>query len=132
VELLQNTPKHVPIYEADATIMYLGVLVDTNRFKMHTSARTFETVAQLRSWGANAQVAEKALCEDLDLFQKKNEMVSSGKLYKDKYMILYVAKAGQPHHYVPGQRCHASHQRSSGFLYHRTRCSQPESNCHLG
>jgi c-di-AMP phosphodiesterase-like protein len=87
VELLQNTPKHVPIYEADATIMYLGVLVDTNRFKMHTSARTFETVAQLRSWGANAQVAEKALCEDLALFQKKNEMVSSGKLYNDKYMI---------------------------------------------
>lgn len=87
VELLQNTPNHVPIYEADATIMYLGVLVDTNRFKMHTSARTFETVAQLRNWGANAQMAEKALCEDLDQFKLKNELVAKGKMYDDRFMI---------------------------------------------
>lgn len=87
VELLQNTPNHVPIYENDATIMYLGILVDTNRFTMHTSARTFEAVAALRNWGANSQIAEKALCEDLDLFKKKNALVSKGVLYDDRFMI---------------------------------------------
>ena len=52
VELLQNIPNHIPIYEMAATIMYLGILVDTNRFKMHTDARTFEAAAALQNWGA--------------------------------------------------------------------------------
>lgn len=40
-ELLQTSPVVVPIYEMEATIMYLGILVDTGRFKQHTSERTF-------------------------------------------------------------------------------------------
>lgn len=92
-ELLQNIPRHVPIFEAEATIMYLGLLVDTNRFKMHTSARTFETAAVLRSWGANVQEAEEALTEDMDLYLEKAQLVSGAEQYLDKYMI---AVASQP------------------------------------
>lgn len=86
-ELLQNVPNHIPVYEAEATIMYLGVLVDTNRFKMHTSARTFETVATLKNWGANSQIAEKALQEEEAQFKELSRLVSQGERYLGDFMI---------------------------------------------
>lgn len=90
VELIESIPNHIPIFEAEATIMYLGILVDTNRFKMHTSARTFDTAATLRVWGANANVAEKALCEDLTDFKLRTELVSRGEMYYGHFMITAV------------------------------------------
>lgn len=41
VELIGNVPNHVPIYESETIIMYLGILVDTNRFKMRISRTNF-------------------------------------------------------------------------------------------
>jgi cyclic-di-AMP phosphodiesterase len=87
VELLQNIPNHIPIYEMEATIMYLGILVDTNRFKMHTDARTFEAAAALQNWGANSKRAEKALCEDYLHFSMKNAFIQQAKPYFDHYMV---------------------------------------------
>lgn len=49
-ELLSASSSTIPIYEAEATLMYLGLLVDTNRFKSHTSERTFQAAATLASW----------------------------------------------------------------------------------
>lgn len=86
-ELLQNIPRHVPIFEAEATIMYLGLLVDTNRFKMHTSARTFETAAVLRSWGVNGQEAEEALLEDFDIYQEKAGLISKAEIVDDRFLM---------------------------------------------
>ena len=90
VELLQNITNHIPIYEAEATIMYLGILVDTNRFKMHTDARTFEAAAALRSWGANASLAEKSLCEDFSRFTLKHHLIQMAHLYLGKYLVVCV------------------------------------------
>lgn len=87
VELLQNIPNHIPIYEMEATIMYLGILVDTNRFKMHTDARTFEAAAALQNWGANSKRAEKALCEDYLHFSMKNAFIQQAKPYYEHFMI---------------------------------------------
>ncbi|MDO4467185.1 MAG: DHH family phosphoesterase [Bacillota bacterium] len=86
-ELIQNIPDTVPIYEAEATVMYLGVLVDTNRFKMHSDTRTFEAVAALRSWGANPSVAELILKEDYDLFTIKNDYISRAKRVHGRFVI---------------------------------------------
>lgn len=90
VELLQNVANHVPIYEAEATIMYLGILVDTNRFKMHTDSRTFEAAAALRSWGANASLAERSLCEDFTHFTLKHRLIQMATPFMDKFMIVCV------------------------------------------
>lgn len=86
-ELIQNIPDTVPIYEAEATVMYLGILVDTNRFKMHSDTRTFEAVAVLRSWGANPGVAEQVLKEDYDSFTIKNEYISRAKRLNGRFVI---------------------------------------------
>ena len=86
--MLQTIPDHVPIFEAEATIMYLGILVDTNRFKMHTDARTFEAAAALSTWGANVKLAEKALCEDYAHFTLKHSLIQLAKPYMDHFMIV--------------------------------------------
>jgi c-di-AMP phosphodiesterase-like protein len=86
-ELLQSSTQAVPIYEAEATIMYLGILVDTNRFKTHTSERTFQAAGTLRGWGANSEQAEKALQLDYDEFRHKNALMEQAELYKDGILI---------------------------------------------
>ncbi len=90
VELIGNIPNHVPIYETEATIMYLGILVDTNRFKMHSDARTFEAAATLRSWGANATLAEKALCVDYDDFETELTLTRHAQWFLNKYLIVCI------------------------------------------
>ena len=89
-ELLQSISTHIPIYEVEATIMYLGILVDTNRFKMHTDARTFEAAGALRAWGANNKLAEKALQEDYKRIQLRNRIVGSAKIVYNKIMVASV------------------------------------------
>lgn len=86
-ELLESLPMSVPIYEMEATIMYLGIVVDTGRFKQHTSERTFQAAARLRAWGANAEVAEKALQVDYTDYRRRAQMIERAKVYHQKYLI---------------------------------------------
>lgn len=86
-ELLQASNVSIPIYEMEATIMYLGILVDTARFKQHTSERTFQAAGILRSWGANAETAEKALQESYEEYRKRSQLIEKAQTYKDKYLI---------------------------------------------
>ncbi len=86
-ELLSASMLSIPIYEAEATLMYLGVLIDTNRFKTHTSERTFQAAAVLSSWGASSADAEKELLEDYDSFREKNEIISHASMYLGKFLI---------------------------------------------
>lgn len=92
-EMLASTNVSIPIYEAEATIMYLGILVDTNRFKQHTSERTFQAAAALKNWGANTEVAEKALQEDFETFRVRNHLISMAKPFEEEFMIV---KADEP------------------------------------
>lgn len=86
-ELLEASPVSIPIYEMEATIMYLGILVDTGRFKQHTSERTFQAAGLLRSWGANAESAEKALQESYEEFRRRSMLIEGAECYHGKYMI---------------------------------------------
>lgn len=86
-ELLQASNVSVPIYEMEATIMYLGILVDTGRFKSHTSERTFQAAAALRSWGANSEMAEKALQEDYGAYRQRTALIEQARVYRDRYLI---------------------------------------------
>ena len=86
-ELIDASPEVVPIYEVEATIMYLGLIVDTNRFKQHTSERTFQAAARLRAWGANAQRAEQALQVDYQDYRRRAQMIEQAKIFKDHYLI---------------------------------------------
>ena len=61
VELCEYQNVDVDINELDATIMYSGMLVDTNNFKQRVGVRTFQSAAYLKELQANVTQAYEFL-----------------------------------------------------------------------
>lgn len=80
----------VALSEEEATLMYLGILVDTNRFKMRTGSRTFEAAAYLRKIGVNTVSAENMLKEDFDDFEEQTNIMKYAKIYQGNMLIAAV------------------------------------------
>lgn len=86
-ELLAGSSATVPIYEAESTIMYLGILVDTGRFRNHTGERTFQAAGTLLDWGANTQQAEHSLQEDYKKYKERMQLLEQAEAYDGKYLV---------------------------------------------
>lgn len=86
-ELLPYQANKVDLSEEEATLMYLGILVDTNRFKMRTGSRTFEAAAYLRKVGIDAMAAENMLKETYDEFEAKTNILKYSEKYKGNIVI---------------------------------------------
>ena len=86
-ELIAYQPGKSNISEVEATIMYLGILVDTNRFKMRTGFRTFEACAQLKKWGVDPIEAESLLKESYDEFEAKIKVLKYSKMVNDNLIV---------------------------------------------
>lgn len=95
-EMLAYQPNRVEISAEEATIMYLGIVVDTNRFKMRTGSRTFEAAAALKKFGADPITTENILSERYDQFEEKTRIAKYAKLYHDKFMIAAVLEDMYP------------------------------------
>lgn len=80
----------IDINDVEATIMYLGILVDTNRFKMRTGFRTFEAAAQLKKLGVDPIQAEDLLKEDYEDFEAKTNIFKYAKMYANHMIIACV------------------------------------------
>lgn len=89
-ELLPYQANKVDISEEEATLMYLGILIDTNRFKMRTGSRTFEAAAQLKKLGVDPIAAENLLKEDFTDFEAKTRILKYSKQFKDGILIAAV------------------------------------------
>ena len=61
VELCDYQNVELNINELDATIMYAGMLVDTNNFKQRVGVRTFQSAAYLKELQANMTLAYEFL-----------------------------------------------------------------------
>ncbi|MEG0410066.1 MAG: DHH family phosphoesterase [Erysipelotrichaceae bacterium] len=89
-ELLQYQSSKANISEAEATLMYLGILIDTNRFKMRTGSRTFEAAAQLKKLGVDPIAAENMLKESFDDFEEKTKILKYALPYQKNMIIASV------------------------------------------
>lgn len=89
-EFLPYQTNKVNISEEEATLMYVGILVDTNRFKTRTGSRTFEAAAYLKNIGVNPIEAENLLKENFDEFAEKTAMLKFAKKYSDNMIIAAV------------------------------------------
>ena len=76
IEFLPYISKDININSAEANIMYLGLLIDTNHFVNRTSSRTFESASILRNMGADTILCDELLEEDYDFFTSRTEMLS--------------------------------------------------------
>ena len=95
-EMLSYQPSRIDISDVEATILYLGIVVDTNRFKMRTGSRTFEAAAVLKKLGADPVGAENILSERVEQFEEKTAIAKYAQLYRGKYMIAAVTEAMYP------------------------------------
>lgn len=89
-EFLPYQTNKINICEEEATIMYVGILVDTNRFRMRTGSRTFEAAAYLKNLGVDPIQAENMLKEDFVDFEAKTNVMKFSRQYHGNTIIASV------------------------------------------
>ena len=94
-EFLPYQTNRVNLSEEEATLMYVGILVDTNRFRNRTGSRTFESVAYLKKLGIDPIAAENMLKEDFRDFAAKTEIMNYSQTYADNIISAAVEKDAQ-------------------------------------
>ncbi len=103
VELFEYQKEEICVTEREATIMYTGMLIDTNYFRTRVGTRTFQAAAKLKELQANVGEAYKYLEDDYDTTLTKLSitayrygegiLIAFGKLDKI-YSRTLLAKAG--------------------------------------
>lgn len=72
----------------EASIMYGGLVLDTNNFTVRTGTRTFEVAHKLRELGADPALVKIWLRKDLKRTLGINKLVSSIEVYMDKFAFM--------------------------------------------
>ncbi|MGN1267110.1 MAG: DHH family phosphoesterase, partial [Dorea sp.] len=86
-EILQYITDEVKIPKLEASSLYAGIMIDTNYFVNKTGVRTFEAAAFLRRAGADLTMVRKMFRDDMDSYRAKAEIISSAKVYHDKFAV---------------------------------------------
>lgn len=108
MELLNfyNLEEEINISSLEATVMYGGLIVDTNNFAYRTSSRTFEVASKLKELGADITEAKLWLRRDLirtleinrlldkvEIFLDRFAFVVTSEVYEDRILLAQVAEA---------------------------------------
>ena len=94
-ELMQYSQNNIELTELEATIMYAGILVDTDELKTRTTARTFEACATLKKNGSNASLAYYWLKEGIQDFIDKTIISKHMEIFNENIAISVVNKEGK-------------------------------------
>lgn len=89
VELYSYVSKKVELTELDATIMYSGMLVDTNQFRQRVGVRTFQSAAKLKEMQADVVRAYEFLEDSFDRTVEVMNISKSAYQFKDHILIAY-------------------------------------------
>lgn len=71
------------IGKTDAEALLAGIMLDTRSFVMKAGVRTFEAAAYLRKLGADTVEVKRLFSENISLYQRKAEIVSTAQWYKN-------------------------------------------------
>ena len=71
-----------------ASIMYSGMIVDTNHFTIRTGPRTFVAAARLKEFGADTSLVNTWLRQDMSRVKFINQLINDALIIEDKYMIM--------------------------------------------
>lgn len=92
-EFLPYLSGRVSITPIEANIMYLGMLIDTNRFRVRTGARTFDVCCLLKQYGADMALVEELNEEPYDMILSRSKIIEKSKRYEGN-VILSVIEDG--------------------------------------
>lgn len=76
----------------EASIMYAGLVVDTNHFSYRTGTRTFEVAYKLREFGADPSIVKSWLRKDMKTVMIVNEFISTLDLHLEQFAFLTTEK----------------------------------------
>lgn len=76
-ELIKYSPQSISMSSEFATYMLTGILLDTNRYRVRTSARTFEASMILKEFGASIEIADEFLKDEYEEYQQKTKILSN-------------------------------------------------------
>jgi cyclic-di-AMP phosphodiesterase len=90
MELLSfyNMEEQIKISPLEATIMYGGLVVDTNNFSYRTGSRTFEVASKLRDMGADITEVKLWLRRDLMRTLEINRLLSQVEIFLDRFAFV--------------------------------------------
>ena len=90
MELLSfyNMEEEIKISPLEATIMYGGLVVDTNNFTYRTGSRTFEVASRLKDLGADITEVKLWLRRDLMRTLEINKLLSQVEIYLDRFAFV--------------------------------------------
>jgi cyclic-di-AMP phosphodiesterase len=86
-EFIPYLSNRIEINELEANIMYTGMIIDTNRFKVRTGTRTFEAASMLRSLGADPLIADDYLKDSYAEFAMKSVIMNNCEQYEKGIVI---------------------------------------------
>lgn len=89
VELFDYQKVPICITEREATIMYTGMLIDTNYFKTRVGTRTFQVAAKLRDMQANVAMAHQYLEDDYQTTLDKLSITQTAYQYGEGILIAF-------------------------------------------
>ncbi|MDC9031789.1 50S ribosomal protein L9 [Columbia Basin potato purple top phytoplasma] len=78
----------IEITPLEASLIYGGMVIDTNYFTARTSSRTLEAAAKLLSLGADVAKVKFWLREELNKILEMNELIAKMELYMGKFAII--------------------------------------------
>lgn len=87
IELCEYQNVDLKINELDATIMYAGMLVDTNNFKQRVGVRTFQSAAHLKEMQANVTMAYEFIKDSYEETLQRLSITQTAYQYKPSILI---------------------------------------------
>lgn len=91
-EFVPYLSNRIDISEVEANIMYTGIVIDTNHFKVRTGARTFEAASMIRNWGADPIESDEYLKDSYEEFDLKSKIMSQCERYTKGVVIAPVER----------------------------------------
>lgn len=76
-EFISYNHSKIVLSEKYATLMLCGILLDTNYYRVKTSASTYDASSILKSYGADNEKADDFLKEDYEEYALKNKIMSN-------------------------------------------------------
>ena len=93
-EMIPFVSRRTDISETIATFMLAGMIIDTQKWRVRTGARTYEAASELRKMGADPQLANDYLKDTYDEAVLKSTIMASSQKYPNGVMIAPVKEKG--------------------------------------
>ena len=87
LEIMQFFGSKVSLSRYEANIAYLGILIDTNRFRQRVGARTFDVLGILKRYGCDTVECDELNVYAIDEIRQKSALIENAIVYEPDIII---------------------------------------------